>query len=114
MVAVLASHHSPPPVQTREAGTQQPSPYANAALRASPRDTIPALALSVGGQHEAALEPIEADTATHLARERFQAMHVALHWAMTPGQRHAGFDGIIIVTQALCKLLQGYEGAIRH
>ena len=112
MVAVISSHHSPPTVQTREAGTQQPSKYANAALRGSPRDTIPALALSLCGQHEAALEQIEAGTAKHLALERFQAINVALHRAITPGQRHAGFDGVIIVAQALRKPLQRHDGTL--
>jgi hypothetical protein len=84
-MAVISSHHSPPTVQTQEAGTQQPSTYASAALRGSPRDTVPALARSLCGQHEAALEQIKAGTAKHLALERFQAINMALHRAVTPG-----------------------------
>ena len=63
---------------------------------------------------QTALEQIEAGTATHLALERFQAIHMALHRAVTPGQRHAGFDGVIIVAQALRKPLQRHQGTLRR
>ena len=59
------------------------------------------------------MEQIEVGTAKHLALERFQAIHMALHRAVTPGSRHAGFDRVIIVAQPLCKPLQGYQGTLR-
>jgi len=71
------------------------------------------LASSSSGSHQAPLEPLEAGTANHPARERFQATDGALHWAMTPGQGAPSFDGVVVVVQPFRKPLQGREGTLR-
>jgi hypothetical protein len=66
-------------------GAQQPCRQANAMLMVEPRASVAAIILALRGQQKAPLEQIEARTAKHLAFEHFQAIHVALHRAITPG-----------------------------
>src|SRR5438876_9682022 len=50
-------------------------------------------------QHEATAEEIEACPAKHLALQHFEAIDMALHRAIGPRERHAGFDGRIVVPE---------------
>jgi hypothetical protein len=98
----------------RQSGAQQLSVHANAALRVWPRYSVLGLAPSLRGETTALLEQIQAGTATHLTRERFQAMKLALYRAVTPGECHASFDRVIVVTQPCRKPLPGHEGTLRR
>ena len=60
------------------------------------------------------LEQIEFGTAKHLVLEHFQAIHVALHRAITPGQGAPVFDRVIVVAQPFGKPLEGYVGTLRR
>jgi hypothetical protein len=82
--------------------------------RVEPRNAVPTLASALCGQHKAALEELEAGTATHLTLERFHTIHVALHRAVTPGECHASVDRVIIVAPPFRKPLQRYQGTFRR
>jgi hypothetical protein len=98
----------------RRSGAQQLSAHANAALRVWPRYSVPVLAPSLRGEKKALLEQIQAGTAKHLTLECFQAIHMALYRAVTPGECHASFDRVIVVVQPFRKPLQGHEGTLRR
>jgi len=83
-------------------------------LMVEPSDSVAAIAPSLRRQEKALLEQSEFGTAKHLALEHFQAIHLALHRAVTPGQGDPGFDRVIVVAQPFCKPLQGHEGTLRR
>ena len=58
-------------------------------------------------QHEAAAEEIEVCAAKHLPFQHFEAVDMPLDRAIGPGQRHAGFDGRIVVPEPGGKASQG-------
>jgi hypothetical protein len=51
------------------------------------------------GQQEAAAQEIEARSAKHLALEHFEAVDMSLDRARIPGQRHPGFDRLVILAE---------------
>src|SRR5437870_2715614 len=61
------------------------------------------------GQHEAAAEEIEARAAKHLPLEHFEAVDVPLDRSIGPRQRHAGFDGRVVVPEPGGKALPGVK-----
>ena len=58
-------------------------------------------------QHEAAAEEIEVCAAKHLPFQHLEAVDMPLDRAIRPGQRHAGFDGRIVVLESGGKAAQG-------
>src|SRR4029434_6228048 len=52
-----------------------------------------------GGQHKAVAEEVEARPAKHLALEHFEAVDMPLDRARIPGQRHPGFDRLVILVE---------------
>src|SRR5207248_7535522 len=52
-----------------------------------------------GGQHKAVAEEVEARPAKHLALEHFEAVDMPLDRARIPGQRHPGFDCLVILVE---------------
>jgi hypothetical protein len=63
------------------------------------------------GQQEAAAEAIEPRPAKHLALEHLQAIDVPCDGSLTPGPRHPGLDGGIVLTQPLRQALEWRESA---
>ncbi len=106
-------HPAPLRNSTRPHGAQRPCKHANAVLMVEPHDSVAAIVPALRSQEKALLEQIEIGTATHLALECVQAIHVALYRAMTPGQGDPGFDRIIVVAPPFRKPLQGHEGTLR-
>jgi hypothetical protein len=83
-------------------------------LVVDPSDSVAAIVPSLRSQDKALLEQIEFGTAKHLALEHFQAIHMALHRAVTPGQGDPSFDRVLVVAQPLRKPLQEHEGILRR
>ena len=52
-----------------------------------------------GGQHKAVAEEVEARSAKHLALQHFEAVDMPLDGARTPGQRHPGFDRLVVLIE---------------
>src|SRR5712691_9381695 len=61
-------------------------------------------------KQEAAVEEIEVGPAEHLALQHFQPVDMALDGTVAPGQRHPGFDGVIVLIQPRSKASQGLQG----
>jgi hypothetical protein len=74
-------------------------------LMVEPRASGAAIIPVLRRQENARLEPIACGTATQLACEPLQAVHLALHRAGTPGQGDPGFDGLIVIAAPLRKPL---------
>src|SRR6516225_1722489 len=68
----------------------------------------PGLPLAVRPQ-EATAEEIEACPAKHLAFHHFEAINMPFDRASTPGQRDAGFYGLILLLQAGREALKGLQ-----
>jgi len=83
-------------------------------LMVEPRASVAASIPVLHRQEKALLEQIEFGTAKHLAFAPLQAVNLALHRAVTPGQGDPGFDGLIVITDPLRKPLQGCEGTVRR
>jgi hypothetical protein len=62
-------------------------------------------------QEEASGEEIESRPAKHLALEHLQAVDLALDRSLTPGQRHPGLHGGVILTHPFGKAPEGRESA---
>ena len=54
---------------------------------------------------EAAAEEIEPRPAKHLTFQHFEAIDMPLDRAGTPGQRHTGFDRLVVLIQPFRKAL---------
>ena len=52
-----------------------------------------------GSQHKAAAEEVEARPAKHLALHHFEAIDMSLDRARIPGERHSGFDRLVILVE---------------
>ena len=63
------------------------------------------------GQQEAAAEEIEPRPATHRAFQHFEAIDVPFDRPLTPGQRHPGLDGSIVLTHPFGQAPEGRECA---
>jgi hypothetical protein len=102
------------PDPARRYGAQRPCRDANAVLVVEPRASVAAIIPVLRRQEKALLQPIEFGPATHLAFEHRQAVNLALHRAVTPGQGDPGFDGLIVIAAPLRKPRQGCEGTVRR
>ncbi len=63
-----------------------------------------------GRQEEASGQQIEPRSAIHLPLKHLQAVDVPFDRSLTPGQRHPGLDGSIVLTEFSGETLEGREG----
>ena len=83
-------------------------------LMVEPRASVAAIIPVLRRQEKAPLEQLECGTAKHLAFKHLQAVHLALHRAVTPGPGDPGFNGLIVIADPLRQPLQGCEGTVRR